>query len=205
MPLLDRLLGRKNDGVPQLDLAVLQAGLTAALARCAGRTSEPDLVRARLADHCRDAGLQPVLPQEFDSLTQGFDDEAWSRLEILAAVLETGAVRTALPALPAAANPLELVSAAFVGLARDTALLTRELLRQSPLRVEELARRFVAALGAVVQGETEKVSRERLKRLDYGRLLADAERARQAAEGRMEQLRRLQDEQEKGRARRGKW
>jgi hypothetical protein len=202
--LLDRLFGRKV-GPPSLDLAALQAGLADALARTAGGPAEPDLVRARLADRCRDAGLLPLLPGAFDALTNGLDAEAWGRLELLVGAMNLDCVRAALPALPAVERPPELVSTAFVGLARDTALLTRELLRQSPLRVEEFARRFVAALGAMVRGETEQVSRQRLKRLDYGRLLAEAERAKTAAEGRMAELRRLQDEQEQNRPRRGKW
>src|SRR5208283_4064709 len=96
------------------------------------------------------------------------------------------------------------VKEAFVGLALATPLLTMTLLRQSPLRVEEFARHFLARLGTAVSGETAAQSRERLERLDYGRLLAEAERAKVSAEERMEYLRQLQEDQAR-RARRGKW
>jgi hypothetical protein len=204
MSLTDRQFGRKGR-LPPLDLALLRAGLADGVARSAGRHAEPELVRARFADRCRDAGLLPLTPEEFDALADGLDEEAWRRLALLVGALDLEAVRGALPAL-AAGRPLGgLVDEAFAGLARATPLLTLELLRQSPLRVEELARRFIAALGAAVRGESGQVSRQRLERLDYGRLLAEAERAKEAAAGRMEQLRALQEEQEQRRPRRGKW
>ena len=71
--------------------------------------------------------------------------------------------------------------------------------------MEELARKFLASLGAAVKGEKPALSRQRLERLDYGRLLEETERARQAAEERVARLRQLQDEQENSRPRRGKW
>jgi hypothetical protein len=206
MSLLDRLFGRKSPPPPpELDVAVLEAHLAAAVARTAGRPAEPDLLRARFADGCRDAGLRPLLPHEFDRLTEGLDDEAWGRLALLVGTLDLAEVRAALAVPAAAKSLLDLADVAFFRLARETTLLTAEVLRQGPLRVEELARRFVAALGATVRDETAQASAERLRRLDYGRLLAEAERARQAAADRVERLRRLQDEQEARRPRRGKW
>jgi hypothetical protein len=204
MSLLDRLLGRKAEP-PEVDVAALEANLGAAVARTAGRPAEPDLVRARLADGCRDAGLRPLLPHEFDRLAADLDEAAWSRLALLVGALDLDGVRAALAAKAEATVTPVLLNAAFVRPARAAALLTPELLRQAPLRVEELARRFIAALGARVRGESEQASRERLRGLDYGRLLAEAERAKQAAAGRMERLRRLQEEQEARRPRRGKW
>jgi hypothetical protein len=204
MSLTERLFGGKGRR-PHLDLGVLQAGLAGAVARYAGHPAESELVRARLADRCRDAGVLPLTPEEFDARAAGLDEEAWRRLALLVGALDLEAVRGALPVLVPGRPLGELVGEAFVGLARETPLLTLELLRQSPLRVEELARRFIAALGAAVRGESEPVSRRRLERLDYGRLLAEAERAREAAAGRMEQLRALQEEQERLRPRRGKW
>ncbi len=204
MSLSDRLFGRKK-GMPQLDLAVLQAHLTEATTRYAGAAIELDLVRARLADRCRDAGIKPLLPDEFNVMAGRLDEEAGRRLALLVSTLDLGGVREALAVL-AVRWPLgELVRAAFTGVARETPLLTLPLLRQSPLRVEELARRFLAGLGASVQGESAAVSRQRLERLDYGRLLAEAERAKEAAADRIEHLRRLQEEQEQRRPRRGKW
>jgi hypothetical protein len=202
--LTNRLFGRKG-GAPQLDAVGLQAFLSNAVSHSAGRRAEPELVRARFADRCRDAGLEPLFPEEFDTLADNLDAEAWNRLALLVGALDLEAVRSVLPVLAAARPLADLTSAAFAGLARETPLLTLELLRQSPLRVEELARRFIAELGAAVRGESPQVSRQRLARLDYGQLLAEAERAKQAAADRVEQLRKLQEEQEKLRARRGKW
>lgn len=204
MSLTNRLFGRKG-GTPQLDAVELQAFLSNAVSHGAGRRAEPELVRARFADRCRDAGLEPLLPEEFDARTDGLDAETWDRLALLIGTLDLEAVRSALAVLATARPLVDLVSAAFAGLARETPLLTLELLRQSPLRVEELARRFIAELGGAVRGESPQVSRQRLARLDYGQLLAEAERAKQAAAGRVEQLRKLQEEQEKRRSRRGKW
>jgi hypothetical protein len=142
-------------------------------------------------------------PGDFDGLVLGLDAEAWRRLALVVAALDCDDVRRVLPGL--LARPVEAqVRRAFVDFARSTELLTLDLLRQSPHRVEEFARGWLDRLGASVEGETEEQSRERLARLDYGRLLAEAERARQEAEGRMEYLKKLQ-EQAGRRARRGKW
>jgi hypothetical protein len=235
MALVDRLLGRNSPPQPQADLPALQARLAGLVTRWAGRAPDPDLVRARLADGLRDAGLRPPTPDEFDALARGLDDESWRRLAVLAGAPDQEDVRAGLPELAKVRPPADLLaqgfagaldpkavsaeltelakscSAAylltlgFVGVARTTPLLTLDVLGRSPLRVEELARRLLAGLGLAVRGETARASRERLERLDYGRLLAEAERAREAAADRVEKLEKLQDEQEKNRARRGKW
>jgi hypothetical protein len=76
----------------------------------------------------------------------------------------------------------------------------------SALRVEELARAGLGALGIAIAGETAAQSAAALQRLDYERLLAQAEQARQAAESRLAQLKQAQDEDDKARnPRRGKW
>jgi hypothetical protein len=55
-------------------------------------------------------------------------------------------------------------------------------------------------------GGTAAQSAGALQRLDYERLLAQAEQARQAAEGRLAQLQQAQDEDDRARSpRRGKW
>lgn len=212
MSIVDRLFRRPPAGAA-LDLPALQARFAAAAARCAGRPADRDLVRARLADGCRDAGLAPGLPEVFDELVQGLDEEAARRLMLAAGAFDDEEVRKALPRLPTireeerrpiAAHGRRLV-AVLRELARETPLLTLQLLRDSPLRAEEFTRQFIARLGASVRGETAEQSRRRLERLDYERLLAEAEQARQSAEGRAKQIRDLQDEQEKRRPRRGKW
>jgi hypothetical protein len=204
MSLRERLFGRKGRP-PDLDLAVLQTQLAGAVSRHAGRPIEAELFRARLADGCRDAGVPPLLPEELDALVRELDEEAWRRLAVLTSALDLEAVRGVLGALAEVRPLAELVDAAFAGLTRRTPLLTLELLRQSRLRVEELARKFAAGLGAALAGESPQESRRQLERLDYERLLAQAERAKEAARERAERLRKLQDEQERTRPRRGKW
>jgi hypothetical protein len=203
--LVDRLLGRSGGSPPELNLAELRDWLGAALARQTGRPADPLLVRARLADRCRDTGVRPLLPDEFEALARDLDTEALRRLTLLVGTLDLESVRGQLPALTAERALIDLVGEAFTGLARTTPLLTLELLAQSPLRVEELARKFLDRLGAAVKGEKPAMSRQQLERLDYERLLEEAERARAAAEERVERLRRLQEEQEANRPRRGKW
>jgi hypothetical protein len=198
--LTDRLFGRPT-GV-KLDLAAVQARLSEAVRQSGPPDAE--LIRARLADRCRDAGLDPILPEQFDAATAGFDAETLRRLAVLVGALDLEPVRAALVKLAANWPLPQLVAAAFTDLARDTPLLTVEVLGQSPLRVEELARRFLAAVRVAVAGETAEVSRKRLERLDYAKLLAEAEKARESAAERAERLRRLQEEQER-RTRRGKW
>lgn len=203
MSLADRLF-RRSAG-PRLELAALQTSLTATAVRLAGQPVDIDLLRARLADGCRTVNLAPLAVDEFDALSQGLDEEAWRRLALAVTLLDLDSVRNTLPALSGSRKLAELVSAAFTELARDIPLLTLELLRQSPLRVEEFARQFIARLGATVQGESPAESKRRLERLDYATILHEAERAKLAADERVERLRKLQDEKEKSRSRRGKW
>ncbi len=204
MSLRERLFGGKGRP-PALDLSEVQAQFAATVARQAGRPVDAALVCARLADGCRDAQLQPPAPEEVEPMVTRLDEEGWRRLAVLASALDLAGVRSALAAL-ATVRPLgELLEVSFPGLARSTPLLTLELLRQSPLRVEELARKFLARLGADIRGESAKESLQRRERLDYGRLLEEAERAKKAAEARAARLRQLQDEQEQNRPRRGKW
>lgn len=203
MTLVDKLFRR--GGPPRADLAAVQGCLTAGVARWSGRQPDLELVRARLADGCRDSVLDPPVPEELDARVAGLDDEGWRRLAVLAGALDLPDVQTVVAGLAAARPAGELLEAGFIGVARETPLLTLDLLGRSQLRVEELARRLLAGLGATVQGESVKASRDRLNRLDYARLLAEAERAREAAAGRLEELKKLQDEQEQNRPRRGKW
>lgn len=163
------------------------------------------LLRAQLADRCRDAALAPVAPEAFDAAAQALDAEAWRRLSALSALAnrpEIGAVLAGILRQRGAGPGLE----AMIGVVRGRHLLTMAVLRASPLRVEELARAWLGGLGIAIAGETAAQSAAALQRLDYERLLAQAEQARAAAVGRMNQLKQAQDEDDKARApRRGKW
>ena len=200
MSLTDRLFGRPTGA--KLDLTAVQAKLAASVRA----SSVPDvtLTRARLADHCRDAGLVPVLPEEFDRAVATLDAEAERRLALLVSLLELEPVRATVAQHAATWPVQQLVTVVFTGLAQDTPLLTIEILGQSEQRVEELARRFLAAIRASISGETAEESKKRLHKLDYRRLLEEAEKARTAASERAERLRQLQEQQEQRRGRRGK-
>jgi hypothetical protein len=208
MKLLDRIFGRGAPAEPTaesppLPLIVVTTVFGALLESNAGQAADPDVVRARLADTLRDLEVAPIDPDEFDALARGLDDDGWGRLW-LATVCARGDLDV-LGALVAARGVPAVVRDGFIGFAKSSPLLTMELLRQSSLRVEELARRWIAALGARVDGETPEVSRAALERLDYGRLLAEVDRAKMSAEERMAYLKKLQEEHDASRPRRGKW
>ena len=65
----------------------------------------------------------------------------------------------------------------LMGFAREQDLLTVTLLLESPLRREEFVRHFVARIKGVFYGETPAESEDRLRRLNYRALLAEAEKA----------------------------
>jgi hypothetical protein len=163
------------------------------------------LTRARIADGFRDAGVMPITPREFALAAASLEDEAWRRLAVLATAFEVVPFRAALPLLMSTVPVSKLVTDGFIAVARSAPLLTLDVLHQSEPRVEEFARRFVAGLGAAVEGESTAVSKLRLDKLDYARLLAEADKAKASATKRAEKLKKLQDEQEQRRAPRGKW
>jgi len=189
----------------EVTLPPLEAVLAAAVPCLEKVVAEPDLLRARLADAYRDGQLEPPLPETFDARTADLDAEGWRRLALAVTALDHAPLRATLPRLVRDGDTTRQMEEAFIGLALATSLLTMELLRQGPLRVEEFARQLLARLGAQVAGETVEHSRERLERLDYECLLSEAERARESAEGRMDYLRKLQEEKDRRRPRRGKW
>jgi hypothetical protein len=63
-------------------------------------------------------------------------------------------------------------------------------------RREEFVRHFIARIGGKILGEDPADSEDRLRRLDYGTLLEEAERASSSAEDRLAYLKKLQQEQE---------
>ena len=190
-------------GPAAVPLGLLVAHLSSQVPLWEGAEVDLDLLRARLADHCRDAAIVPAPPAAVAEMLGGLDDASRRRAALAASALDLPEIRASARGLLGRGPIVERVRSAFVEHARGCDLLTLELLRQGPLRVEEFARKWLAALGASVAGESEEESRLRLERLDYGRLLAEAERAKQAAEPRMDALRKLQ-EQRAWRARRGK-
>jgi hypothetical protein len=142
-------------------------------------TLDSDVVRAKLADVCRGLTIEPLDPLEVEQLAAGFDRGAWERMGVLVLAVERGALGEGLRRV-LAGRVRSAVRGGFIEVARSSPLLTLELLDRAPLRLEELARRFVLEIGASIAGETLEASRKALERLDYGRLLAEAERAKRA-------------------------
>jgi len=208
MSRFERLFGRKSvpsEARPALELVPLCQALARRRPALERKDVEPVLVRARLADFLRDQGLEPVPPEAFSALRGPLTPDAWRRLALVTGAVEEPTVGTVVGALAQTRGVLPLVREGFVEFAQEARLLTLELVGQSPLRLEELARRWVQALGAGIQGETPEESAQRLARLDYAKLLEEAERAKQAAEARQERLKKLREEQDAKLANRGKW
>jgi hypothetical protein len=207
MGIADRLFGRggKKPARPMLALPVLLRWYTDAVPRFVGKSIEPDLVCARIGDACRDANIDPVVPEDFDDAAKGLHEPGWQRLALAASALDLPAMRKVLPQLAGDCGPAMALVTGLTGHARQTPLLTLDLLWQSAFRIEEFARGLLARLEIGVAGENDEQAAQRLERLDYARLLAEAENARVSAEDRMEYIRRLQEEEEKRRPRRGKW
>jgi hypothetical protein len=208
MSLFDRLR-RKPPEPPDRPAIALQAVLAALnehLASLEKKAIEPALVRARLADWLRDAGLEPPAPAQVDAwASSGFGRETWRRLALLVDALGAGAVSGPVAKVAAQGGAAPFVQNGMLGAATKTPLLTLSLLRESEVRLEELARSWLAALGLGIEGETAAQSAEKLVQLDYVRLLQKADRAKQDAEARMAALREKQEQAEKARAGRSKW
>ncbi|MDI3291116.1 hypothetical protein [Polyangium sp. 15x6] len=165
------------ESVP-LDLAPILAAIGLVLAEIEPAALDIDVARAKLADLCRDLGIEPVDALELDPMAAGLDRGAIERLALLVLVLE----RRVIPerALKRIFEDRARTAAreGLFDVARGSGLVTLDLLRGSPLRREELARRLLLGLGASVAGESMAEARAALERLDYGRLMAEAERAR---------------------------
>jgi hypothetical protein len=177
---------------PEWDLRTMAQRLGELAPALETKDIEPPLVQARLADHYRELGREPVPPPEFDRIVQGLDADSWRRLALAVDTLDHPDLRSALAGLKTAV--VEQVRAGFVGTATATDALSLSLLRQSAVRVEEFARHLADRLGVFWKGESADQSKQRLRQLDYKRLLAEAEIAKKQAEERMEYLRKKQEE-----------
>lgn len=163
-----------------ISLPRLMDALRGALGELSADALDTDVVRAKLADICRGLSITPLDPLAFEQLTADLDRGAWDRMGLLVLVLESGAIGDSLGrALSGRAR--SAVRGGLIEASKGSPLLTLELLRAAPLRLEELARRFILGLGASVEGEALVDSKRALERLDYSRLLAEADRAKRAA------------------------
>jgi hypothetical protein len=168
------------ESVP-VDLGALMMAIGRVLGELDPAALDADVARAKIADRMRALDIEPLDPLEIDSLATGLDRGGWERVGLLALAVERGGLAEAAQKRIFDGRTRTAVKDGFVEAARATPLLTLELLRSGPLRVEELARRFVLGLGASILGEPLETSKKALERLDYGRLVAEAERAKKAA------------------------
>lgn len=190
---------------PQISLADVIGALQPHLGSLEAKRIRPALIHARLSDRLRDAAIEPPPPATVVRCVSDLDEHGWRRLALLVSALDTEGVHRLLGRLALGRAPAELVSDAFVRTVTDSKLLTLDLLRESPVRLEELARRWLSHLGADIQGESTVESAERLRRIDYALLLEKAEQAKRHAEGRMAALRAAQEKADRMRSPRSKW
>lgn len=192
MGILDRIFPR---GPIEVKLTPVRDAVMKGAVTVAARAPHPALVTARLADRIRDAKGAPVGPSEWGATVSAFDPPAWQRL----AVIDLALAEMPVASIVGAGVSVQLLAAS---LAAHNPLLTLDLLRAVHLRAEELARKLIASAGCAVAGEPPDVSNAQLTRLDYARVLAEAERAKAEAAERMKMLEALRDKRGPGRGKR---
>ena len=163
-----------------VDLPALLEALRMTLDEIDAAALDADVVRAKLADICRGLSITPLDALMFEQHTADLDRGGWDRAGLLVLVMERGALGEGLRKV-LTGRLQRAVRGGLYEASRGSPLLTLDLLRSAPLRLEELARRFVLGLGASVAGESLEASKKALERLDYSRLLAEADRAKRAA------------------------
>lgn len=188
-----------------IDLDLLMLLFENEVPRIRAGEPRPALLRARLADGFRGVGLNPIAPSLFDSETESFNKEAWQRLALALTCLDDEDFSWALFGLSEQKSVKSLALDGFINLARDRDALTMDLFYESELRMEEFARHMAGELGLKILAESVEESASIRHRLDYARLLEEADKARLSATERMEYLRKLQEEEQAKRAPRGKW
>jgi hypothetical protein len=124
--------------------------------------------------------MDPLEPLEVDGLTTNFDRGAVERMALIVVLLERGAIARETLVRIVDRRLRTATKGGIIEPAQNSRLVTLELLAQSPLRREEMARRVVLGFGASVRGEKLSESRAALERLDYGRLMDESNRARRA-------------------------
>lgn len=167
------------ESVP-VPLEPLMTTMVEALGEFDASMADLDVARAKWADLCRDQSMDPLDPLEMDGLTTNFDRGAVQRLALIVVLLERGAIQREMLTRLVNRRVRTATKGGIVEPAQSSRLVTLELLAQSPLRREELARRIILGFGASVRGEKLAESRTALERLDYGRLMDESNRARQA-------------------------
>ena len=161
---------------------------------------EPALVGARLMDGLRDRAVPLPAPEKWREESGALIAEEWARIEVLVRVLRESELGESIAAC--LREDAQRVIRAFPEFAaRDAKLLTLDVMLKSTFRIEEFARKWVAALGAGIEGESDKDSDARSERLDFGGVLknlkaADTDRASRQKTLKEIEAKRLKEEQE---------
>jgi hypothetical protein len=195
---------QRESAASHADVNLLMAAIIEVLQHSEKSDPDLDLLRARLADLCRDMKLNPMEPEAAMAQLKAMDVESQKRLTFAVAGFVHEGAQQALTVKSRSYSAVQLIEL-LTGFARAHSLLTTEILLQSSVRREEFVRQLCARLDAQVVGETSEESAERLAQLDYGKLLAAVEAAKLSAEGRTAYLRKLQEEQEQKLGRRSKF
>ena len=172
-------------------------------------TTQPEpqvLARGRFGDACRNVNVRPVSESMFASAWNGLDSHQLNRFCLFVSSMDVAGVPRKIKELGGETGDAEFALRSLSGLSKELSLLTADVLQQSDIRLEEFARHFGSSWKLSFKDESEKVSTERLHQINFGRLMKEAEAAKNSAEDRLEYLRKLQEEQEEQRRpRRGKW
>ncbi|MBI3099239.1 MAG: hypothetical protein HYY93_13515 [Planctomycetes bacterium] len=185
---------------PAVVLPRLSGILVEAARGIEGREPDPELVFARLCDAFRSMPAEPVddavwkqaaagraagpPPSEevAEALKIAITKAGWRRLHLLVESLQDPAIHELVRLRTAERDPDRTAVLLFLAFANGTELLTIDLLLKSPFRVEEFARKWVAAIGGTVAEEPEKRSAQRLRNLDYGEVLGNLQKAQKQRE-----------------------
>jgi len=124
----------------------------------------------------------PPSPDVAAILKKPLDEEALKRLGLLIVSIGDPVVGEIVRQRCVDRGTNLVAAAPFVAFAGWGEAMKVSLLLGSPSRLEEFARKWVAALGARIDGESEKESVKRLKDLDLGGAIGALERARLARE-----------------------
>jgi hypothetical protein len=167
--------------------------------------NDPALVEAKLADHYRDAGVLPLIPEIFAAQTGALSKADWLRLEIIVDMFDNEDLHKALTEI-STNTPVEIqISIGILPIVKTLQAINETVLATSMVRAEELARRVAAGLRIAFEGESEKESAKRLAKIDYTRLLEKVDAAKASAEEQLAELLKHQEEADARIRRRGKW
>jgi hypothetical protein len=166
---------------------------------------DPALAEARLADAYRDAGVAPLAPEAFATQTAGLNEGDWLRLQIIVGLFDVEELRKTLAGVSASMSVDQQIAGGMVAPAKTLKAVSGKILATSMVRAEELARRAAKGLDVGFTGETAAASAERLTKIDYVRLLAKVDAAKESAEEQMADLFKYQEEEDNRIRRRGKW